>query len=1105
MCMSSRTIRRKVIWLGVGLITLCRLAFGGPGDPSAAKFIENKNQWPAGVQFSAKIPGGNMVLQPGKFSYRFLDYGKLQELHEQTHHHQENEPPSKEEPIQGHMVDVTFVRANREAQPLPFGQSSTYYNYFLGNDSSRWTSGAHAYSGVLYPSFYPGIDLKVYGLGQHVKYDLTVAPYADPSVINMTYEGMDALLLDKGNLYAKTSLADIIEQRPVAYQFIDGRRTAVVCEFHLEGSTLSFCFPKGYDPCYELVIDPLLIFSTYSGSTADNWGSTATPGEHGTLYSSGVTNRDLGGFFPVTPGAFQTTFGGNYDVALLKYDSTGSQLLYASYLGGDDVESPHSLVMNSSHDLIILGTTGSTNFPTTATAYDRTFNGGTFAVNVVVYQQGTDIFLARVASDGRKLLASTFLGGLENDGLNPRIGPLTKNYGDELRGDVITDAQDNIYISSVTSSSDFPMENSIDPSFNGGTTDALLLKIDKDLSDIQWSTYIGGTGFDASHTLKFNKSGDIYIAGGTSSADFPVTAGVYQAALAGDADGWIAKVGQAGDAIKTATFTGTTGFDQVYFLDLNEDDEVFVYGQTAGQFPITPGVYNNPNSGQFIQKFDATLNQLMFSTVFGSGRGIPDISPTAFLVNECNNIYMSGWGGLINEGEGYWNSNTYGMPVTADAYQRITSGSDFYFMVLTDDASRFLYGTYLGGSQSRTHVDGGTSRFDKGGIVYHAVCSGCQAYNASGQSSSDFPTTANAWSRQNRSLNCNNAAFKFDLSSLKARIQTNSVALDHPGLNTICIPDKIVFQNLSTGGETYEWNLGDGTYITKQDTSLIVHQYMNTGQYTVWLKAIDKGTCKVKDSTSTKVFVNIALAKVQDDDALCLGSTYTLRASGGATYAWKSQDGTFTSGAATPNVSPQDTTIYYITIVEASGCIHKDTVQLDVIPVILPEFEIDRSAECFNRPIITVRSTTDSLWQGDRLFFDFGDGTTVDSEEAQHEYAKDGLYNVKLVGVREFCVTEKVMPMPVFRLLIPNIITPGKADNANDVFTIQYGDQKGATPADYGFKTSVVIYNRWGKKVYESADYQYDWEGEGLAAGVYFYEVTVSDHAACKSWIQLVK
>src|SRR5690606_14810164 len=115
----------------------------------------------------------------------------------------------------------------------------------------------------------------------------------------------------------------------------------------------------------------------------------------------------------------------------------------------------------------------------------------------------------------------------------------------------------------------------------------------------------------------------------------------------GDADGWIAHFGSEGDTIYNATFTGTSNFDQVYFLDLNEDEEVFIYGQTSGSFPITPGVYSNPNSGQFVQKLDRTLSDLKFSTVFGSGRGVPDISPTAFLVNECNNLYMTGWGGVV--------------------------------------------------------------------------------------------------------------------------------------------------------------------------------------------------------------------------------------------------------------------------------------------------------------------------------------------------------------------------------------------------------------------------------------------------------------------------
>ncbi len=326
-----------------------------------------------------------------------------------------------------------------------------------------------------------------------------------------------------------------------------------------------------------------------------------------------------------------------------------------------------------------------------------------------------------------------------------------------------------------------------------------------------------------------------------------------------------------------------------------------------------------------------------------------------------------------------------------------------------------------------------------------------------------------------------------------------------PGLNKICIPDTIVFQNRSIGGEIFEWDLGDGTRITKLDTGMILHAYSTIGNYTVWLKAIDQGTCKVKDSTSIKVDVFIALTEVQDDDAMCFGAPYTLQASGGAQYAWRSEDGTFESNLATPVVSPPDTMRYFIMITEASGCVQKDTVQLAVVPLIEPAFEIDRNAECSERPTISVKNTSDSLRAGDRMFFDFGDGTTSDSEDEMHDYEVDGLYNVKLVGVREFCISEKVLPMPVFKLLIPNIITPGLQDSANDRFTIQFGDLPGVTPALYGFKTSIIVYNRWGNKVFESLDYQYDWQAEGLAAGIYFYEVSVENHATCKSWVQVVK
>jgi hypothetical protein len=313
-----------------------------------------------------------------------------------------------------------------------------------------------------------------------------------------------------------------------------------------------------------------------------------------------------------------------------------------------------------------------------------------------------------------------------------------------------------------------------------------------------------------------------------------------------------------------------------------------------------------------------------------------------------------------------------------------------------------------------------------------------------------------------------------------------------PGLNKLCIPDTIVYQNLSTGGQIFEWDLGDGTRIVKTDTSRVMHP-------------IDPGTCKVRDSASIKVDIFLAQGKVQEDDALCLGNAYQLKASGAQQYFWRSADGTFQSNLPSPVVTPEDTTRYFVTLIEASGCLRKDTVDLVVITPIVPEFEIDRSDECFNRPNVMVKNLTDSLWEGDHLYFDFGDGVTSDQMEVEHEFKRDGLYTVKLVATREFCVTEEVVQMPVFKLLIPNVITPSLRDEANDTFTVQMGDEKGVTPAEFGFKTTLAVFNRWGEKVYDAPDYQYNWDGGDLPAGIYYYEISIDDHATCKSWLHLVK
>src|SRR5690606_35775637 len=198
-------------------------------------------------------------------------------------------------------------------------------------DSSRWASNARAFASVLYRDVYDGIDFRVASVGKNLKYDFIVAPGADPSQIKIEYSGTYGIKKIEGDLEISTALGTLTETRPFSYQGNDYNRQTVASEYRLNNNVMSFSFPEAYDTSRELIIDPLLIFSTYSGSTADNWGSTATPGEHGTLYSAGVTNpASLQGTFPAVPGAFQIEYGGWYDVGILKYDSTGQHLLYAS-------------------------------------------------------------------------------------------------------------------------------------------------------------------------------------------------------------------------------------------------------------------------------------------------------------------------------------------------------------------------------------------------------------------------------------------------------------------------------------------------------------------------------------------------------------------------------------------------------------------------------------------------------------------------------------------------------------------------------------------------------------------------------------------------------
>ncbi len=1068
--------------LSVGL--LC-LIFAGLADIHAQiQLVENKGQYPDSVVFAGNLPNGKVYFERNTILYDFYDF--------KSHHHEQTSLPlgsldeSQNDKISAHSYAYKFVNANQNPIISGLGKSDFYRNYFVG-DKKQWASQVFDYQEVLYQELYDGIDFRYYKYGETVKYDFVIQPEADYAQIMMRISDPNLLSLQaNGDLKITTTVNSIIETRPVAYQIVDGKKQIIASEFVLNSDIITFNLLEEYDPCHELIIDPTLIFSTYSGSTADNWGNTATYDEGGNLYSGGITSHYSGGAFPATSGAYQRNTSGFWDVAIIKYDSVGSNALFATYLGGSESELPQSLIVDNNNQLVILGATGSVNFPT-QNAYQNTFNGG-FNIEPfgggetnVLFPNGSDIFITKLNASGTALLSSTYLGGTDNEALMAIGKPLTRNYGDQSRGDVLIKENGNIVVASNSASSDFPMQNAIQNSFSGGDTDAIIAEFTPDLSNLVFSSYLGGSGMDAAFTVKVNSQNKIIVGGGTNSRDVANFNDKFSVVSFGNIDGWLAIVDPLLQQLDTGVYIGTTDYDQLFFIDLDINENIYTYGQSAGNFPIQGNVFN-AGGGQFLEKRSPDLSEKFLSTRFGSPGNQPDISPTAFLVNDCDNIYLSGWGGGTNSG--YNGGNTFDMPITEDAFQSETRGSDFYLMALSTDFGQLLYGTYLGGFQSQTHVDGGTSRFDKRGIVYHAVCAGCGGF------SSDFPATDNAFSTTNNSNNCNNAAFKFDLASLRAIFNTNSTAFDSPGTTRFCFPDDVVFENFSIGGEIYEWDFGDGTTLTTESKQPLVHQYNNPGLYRIKLKAIDPNTCIGEDETFLDVSITQPSYATIDDAEICEGTSFRLAAFGGTQYFWNNVDSTFLSQEATPVITPTTSDQYIVRITDDFGCEAIDTVRVDVVPEVRVDFTLSKINNCFSRPVISLVNKSEG---GETYLWDFGDGNTSDLDELEYLYQEDGLYLIKLMGRNDFCVYEKQQLVEVNSLKIPNMFSPN-GDATNETFEI----------IAFGV-VDLKIFNRWGKLIYENDNYQNDWNAKDYAAGVYYYEATVGNEVTCNGWVQIFK
>jgi len=942
-----------------------------------------------------------------------------------------------------HSYRVSFVGASDDVAIIPDKAVGSYNNYLIG-DKKNWATHCRIYQGILYQNLYHGIDIHYYTDVGTLKYDIVVHPGADPGQIVLQYDGQTKLSIRKNRVYIQTSVGTVQELEPHSYQVSPAGRTEVACSYTLlSGNRIGFSV-KNYSPDATLVIDPTEVFCSFTGSKSDNWGYTATYDNAGNLYLGGIVlgepdppyGSGSGNGYLASPGAFQTTFQGgdasdgsyDYDVGIMKLSSSGSNRVFATYLGGSGDEQPHSMIVDNSGDLIVVGRTSSPNFPIMGDTVGDGPGGG------------YDIFVTKFTPDGTGLIGSRRIGGTLADGVNyePKYvvegsAALRLNYGDDGRGEVILDAAGNIYIASCTQSTDFPVTPGVfEPAAGGGGQDGVLLKLTPNLGQILFSSYLGGNDLDVATVLALSPlDNSIWVAGGTLSGQFPGTgnAPVVQAANAGGIDGFVAVISNNGNTLEKASYFGTRQTDMIYGIQFDKEGNPYIMGTTSGVIPVVNSPFNqggNQASGkQFITKLKPDLSGIIYSANFGpGGQPYPSISPTAFLVDRCENVYVSGWGGGPNIYENYTSSNkqtgtgTNGLTATANAIRTTTDNSDFYFFVLQKNAASQLYGSFFGELNTDPqsygdHVDGGTSRFDSQGVIYEAICANCYGH-------ATFPATISAYQRTNGTTTISNGVTGCNEAGVKIAFNYAGVAA---GLKTVthgrgdsvgCVPLAASFQDTIRNAVSYIWNFGDNTPILYTTSFAENHTYTAVGTYLVTLIAIDSNSCNVADTEYHEIIVSNNPAALNFDFSKvppCTSLSYLFNNLSTAppgfpfsdsSFSWNFGDGSLAvpGGPSQITHSFSSPGAYNVTLalVDTNYCNYPlDTTQLvNVAQNVKAQF-VTPAIGCAPDSVVFNNTTIG----GETYYWNFGDGSPIDSTDISpvHFYPNPGPYTITLIAV----------------------------------------------------------------------------------------------------------
>ncbi len=579
--------------------------------------------------------------------------------------------PEREHPPQRWAVKVDFVGA-RDVRPVGEVLTPAIVSYFKGRPE-QWHTGLKTYARVRYADLWPGIDLVYTGNDGRLKYTFVVKPGADPSIIRLAYRGATAVRVSEaGQLEIATPAGGFAEASPYAYQEVGRRRVEVKAGYALEaaegrdGARVVRFEVGAYDRSRPLILDPLIVFLSYSGyigGSGGDGGFGIAVDSAGNAYVTGGTGSSSA-TFPETVGP-DLSHNGSGDIFVAKLNASGTGLVYAGYIGGSDGDTGRGIAVDGFGNAYVTGSTRSTSatFPETV-GPDLVHNGG------------VDAFVVKVNAAGTSLLYAGYVGGSSND----------EGFG------IAVDSAGNAYVTGLTGSSQSTFPVTVGPDLtHNGLAEAFVAKVNAAGTGFVYAGYIGGSSTDAGTGIAVDSAGSAYLTGYTaSSQDFPVTVGPDLTYNLGDFDAFVAKVNAAGTGLLYAGYIGGSGFDVAHGVAVDSAGNAYLTGRTDSSqatFPETvgPDLTHNGGPDAFVVKVNATGTGLLYAGYIGGSGG--DVGH-GIAVDSAGNAYLTG----------RTTSSQTTFPETVGPDLTYNGTEDAFVAKVNAAGTGLIYAGYVGGS-----------------------------------------------------------------------------------------------------------------------------------------------------------------------------------------------------------------------------------------------------------------------------------------------------------------------------------------------------------------------------------------------------------------------